>query len=139
MKKYILLFLVFTILAIIVTATLLLIIEFDKRASEYGIDLVIVAMASIITALFFVKDKKRAPAQNESIVYLVFIIIILIIASIAFTVYRLKPFIDSGELVLTKEFINTNIAYFVTTLIKYILAIYLPFYLTCKLLARKYR
>ncbi|MDR1285089.1 MAG: ABZJ_00895 family protein [Campylobacteraceae bacterium] len=139
MKKYIILFLIFTILATVVAIALLLIAEFDKKASEYGIDLIIVAIASIITAFFFIKDKKRAPAQNESMIYLISIIIILIIASIAFAVYRLKPFVDSGELVLTKEFINTNIAYFITALIKYILAIYLPFYLACKLLARKYR
>jgi glucose uptake protein GlcU len=139
MKKYVFLFFVFTVLIVIIASNLLLIIGLsEEKASEYHIGLIFVAIASIITGCFFVKYNERAPTQKEGMTYLVSIMTILIIALIAFIVYIFKPFIDSGEVLLTRELI-TAIGYFVGILIEYILAIYLPFYFTCKLLARKYK
>jgi hypothetical protein len=139
MKKYISVFLFITVLITIVTAALLLVFGFGNIAYKYDIDLVVLGIASIVTGFLFVKDNKRAPTQNESMIYLIFSVVIIMIVLSAFTIYRLKPLIDSGEIILTREFINTGIAYFVGTFIGYVLVIYLPFYFTCKLLARRYR
>jgi glucose uptake protein GlcU len=139
MKKYIFLFFVFTVLAIIAAAAYSVIVGYNGKASEYHIDLIAIAIASIITGCFFVKDKERAPTQKEGMIYLVSIMIILMSASIAITIYSTKSLIDSGELVLTRELINKTIGYLVGAFIEDVLAIYLPFYFTCKLSARKYK
>jgi hypothetical protein len=104
-----------------------------------GINLIAMAISSTIAGFSFVKDNKRTPTKNESIIYLVFIVSALMIIWTASSVHNIKPLVDSGKVILTKEFIIIYIAYFVSNIIKYILVTYLPFYLTCKLLARRYR
>jgi hypothetical protein len=136
-KKYIFCFFVFLTLFLICSIILAFILNIQKP-TDYYIDLIIVAMSSIVAGFVFVKNNGRAPAQKESMIYLVWIVTILIIASVAFTGYRLKPFIDSGEIELTASFVNNTIGFLLYPS-KYILTVYPPFYFTCKLLDRKYK
>jgi hypothetical protein len=138
MKKYILLFFAFLVLFLVLSIILVFALNILKP-TDYYIDLIIVAMSSIIIGFIFVKNNGRVPTQKETIAYTSSIIIIFIILSIAFTIYRLKPFVNSGEFVITASFINSNIGHFVGSVIWYILATHLPFYLTCRLLAKRYK
>jgi hypothetical protein len=57
-------------LLIIVARVLLLIVEFNGKSSEYGIDLAVMAIASIIMGFLFVRDNKRAPTQSVVLSYI---------------------------------------------------------------------
>jgi hypothetical protein len=128
-----------TALMTIFVIVLFLVFGFEGIMYEYDIDLIVIAIASMITGLLFVKENKRVPTQNESMTYLISAVIIIIVILSALIFYRIKPLVDSGEIVLTKELINRGIALFVEYSIKYILVIYLPFYLICRLLVRRYK
>jgi hypothetical protein len=93
----------------------------------------------MITGFLFAKENRRVPTQNESMVYLIVLVIILMAVLSALMFYVTRPFLDSGEIVLNKELINRGIAFFVEYFIKYALVIYLPFYLICRLLVRRYK
>jgi hypothetical protein len=123
----------------IFTIALILLLGLERIISEYDVDLIIIATASIITCFLFVKDNKRAPTQNESMIYLIFSVIIIMAVLSALMAYKLQPLMDNIGFVLNREFIAKGIALFVEYFIKYTLVIYLPFYFIGKLLAKRYK
>jgi hypothetical protein len=139
-KKYIFLFFVFFIAATLVATVVFLVsVNFEEVPVPDNIRLIVSAVASIFTGIFFVKDKKRVPTQNEGMNFLGSIIFIIIVISIAATIYETKLLVDSSKTVLPETLIVSYIGRYIGAIIEYILVIYIPFYFTCKLLAWRYR
>lgn len=121
MFKYVLIFFGLAMLIALISTTILGFIGI-----KFGfLKLSILASSSILVAIIYFKKEKTIPTQKDSMKFIIYICIIFFIIVLA-NIYN-KP---------TTQDTNYIIGHVTGSIIDVILAVYIPFFLTCKALSR---